>query len=341
MRITKDVQRSLNAKLNNIVAFNHQDPERLVGIEIECEGTNLDIPLRNFWGKHADGSLRGESIEYVLRQPIARNDTFKALNYLNNALIKNESVVNESYRTSVHIHLNAQHMTVKQIMNQICLYMIFEDLLVDFCGSSRVGNLFCLRVSDAENLLQTLRRCIRSGRIAPLANDDLRYSAINVAALAKYGSLEFRSLRGTVDPNLIQVWINMLLEIRDAAFVYDNPQRICEDMSILGPIGFLRSVFSPDSAAILEAQDDIDGRMFDSVRLAQDIAYCVPTWDAPEVVKKVKEDDIFGFVDAPKVQGFDLRDFVGVGIVRNGNAEAVWRQRIEPIFVPDENEEDL
>jgi len=296
MKMNPQALRVLNSKLNEQLPFPYVDAEREVGIEIECEGHNLDIPLRYYWAKHQDGSLRGESIEYVLKQPISRGNTLKALEYLSKNLADNNSRVDVSYRTSVHVHLNSQHMKIRDIVNQICLYICFEELLLEFCGNSRVGNLFCLRVSDAENFLQHMRRFIRSGNLRSITNDDLRYCAINVAALGKYGSLEFRSLRGTTDPQLIQQWIRMLLDIRDAAQLYDNPQRICEEMSHLGPRDFIRKVFSADNAAILEEQDMISERMFNSVRLAQDIAYCIPHWDMPK----------------PNAVGYDLGDFLNL-----------------------------
>lgn len=282
MKMNTAALRVLNSKLNDQLPFPYVGAEREVGIEIECEGHNLDIPLRYFWEKHQDGSLRGESIEYVLKKPIPRGSTLKALEYLSKNLEDNQSRVDISYRTSVHVHLNSQHMKIRDIINQICLYICFEELLLEFCGNARVGNLFCLRVSDAENFLQSVRRFIRSGALRCITNDDLRYCAINVAALGKYGSLEFRSLRGTTDPQLIQQWISMLLDIRDAAQLYDNPQRICEEMSHLGPVDFICKVFSAENAAILLQQDGISERMFNSVRLAQDIAYCIPSWDMPK-----------------------------------------------------------
>ena len=278
------------------------DKKGEVGIEIECEGHNLLLDPSKWWKGIADGSLRGESIEYILRAPIDRAKVLESLNLLSKELAQHGSKVDESYRTSVHVHLNAQPMKMRHVFNQICLYLILEDILVEYCGKERIGNVFCLRASDAEGMIDRIRRAIKKGEYANMGQDGMRYAAINTKALADHGSLEFRAFRGTVDPKLINQWVEILLEIKDAAMKYDNPQQICVDFSVLGPKAFVEKVFTADNQRAILAYPNFEKRLFDGVRLAQDIAYSIPDW-TPVKVDALKPGDFMdveGFPEPPR-----------------------------------------
>jgi hypothetical protein len=45
----------------------------------------------------------------------------------------------------------------------------------------------------------------------------LKYSALNLTAIQKFGTLEYRALQGTVEPHTIQAWVNILLAIKELA----------------------------------------------------------------------------------------------------------------------------
>lgn len=276
--ITQKARKALDYTVEEM--FNGRHVEGEVGIEIECEGRNLAKRVPKYWTTHADGSLRGESIEYVLAAPISREAVGDALKVLNDELKKVGSVVNESYRTSVHVHLNTQAFKIRTVYNQLVLYMLFEDLLVEFCGKDRIGNLFCLRAQDAENLIQVLSDAVKTGNYGNFHGDHLRYAAVNINALGKYGSLEFRAFRGTTNSKDIEQWVSILLKIKDAAAVYDNPTEICRDFSVVGPRAFMNKVFGPEISAVLERYKDYEKRLISGVRLVQDIAFAIDDWSS-------------------------------------------------------------
>lgn len=253
-----------------------------IGIEIECEGRGL-AGVEKWWTTHADGSLRNNGIEYVLAKPIQRKNVEEALQYLSLELQKMGAKVNETYRTSVHVHVNAMDMKFRHIFNEICLYMLFEDLLVELCGKERIGNLFCLRAKDAEALVDSIRMAIQQGQYNGFKNNEMfKYGAVNIAALGHYGSLEFRAFRGTVDPNLINDWVEILLDIKDAALKYNDPQQICVEFSQLGPRKFVEKIFKPKNQRVLFGFKNLDQRLYDGVRMIQEIAYAIPNWNVVE-----------------------------------------------------------
>ena len=124
------------------------------GIEIEVEGENLPTIRSNNWHTEKDGSLRGESNEYIITKPIKIDEVREAIEYLNKRLDK--SVLNFSFRTSVHIHMNMLECTHEEILNTVYTYLLIEEPLIKFCGKERKANRFCLRLQDADGIIDTL-----------------------------------------------------------------------------------------------------------------------------------------------------------------------------------------
>lgn len=258
-----------------------------VGIEIEMEGRGfIRDGVLPYWSYHRDGSLRGEeNAEYVLTAPLPRRDVPAALDNLFSSLKKHGCKIRkDSPNTSVHVHLNMQEWTVKKVYNLICLWYIFEKTLVDWCGEERAGNLFCLRGGDAEVALMRLASAIRYSKYNTIADQEgLRYSALNYTALAKFGSLEFRSLAGVYDESIINTWVNILLRLKDYAERFVCPSDIILEMSKLGHEDFLRAVFGDLSREI--SNPDVTSQMQQGMRLIQGVAYCV-NWDRDTEIKK-------------------------------------------------------
>ena len=114
-----------------------------VGLEFEMEGEGLPEIFSNDWISEHDGSLRGESYEYVARQPFKVTEYRKKIADLMSQ-IKEKATVHNSKRTSVHVHINVRELTMNQLLNYYLLFKLFEVPLLHFCGKSRVGNRFCL-----------------------------------------------------------------------------------------------------------------------------------------------------------------------------------------------------
>ncbi len=256
-----------------------------VGIEIEVEGTNLPRRGLKGWAIHEDGSLRGESAEYVFAGPATRDDIDVRLAAFAKAI---EGVqINQSYRTSFHVHVNQQDVKLKDIYTQILLYTIWEDVLGEQCGQERVGNLFALRAKDAEFYLERLLFAAQQDHLMHLNTPDLRYTAVNPMALFNHGTLEYRSMRGTTDIKLIRQWVDLLLALKDASINnFETPLTMVQDVSTLGPDGFAKKVFTPDQISLFGKgwQD----KVVEGTRLVQHIAHANPNKWAPEPKTKEK-----------------------------------------------------
>ena len=204
-----------------------------LGIEIEVEGDNLPR-CNKYWRHERDGSLRGESMEYVLEKPLSLPDVGKAIKHLDQRYKENNTNVHESVRAGVHVHVNVQKLDVVGLYNFITSYIILEEMLIKYCGEYREGNLFCLRVKDADYLLYMLEKVAGNKNYKNLHTDILRYASMNVKALGQYGSLEFRAMRGTRNLSLIHDWAAMLLGLREVSQQFETPSDIVDYFNAVG-----------------------------------------------------------------------------------------------------------
>src|SRR5574337_129300 len=259
-----------------------------IGLEIEVEGANLPLMPSNIWRVDRDGSLRGESYEYVFKRPLNLDGVKAGLDELSKHYAAARSVHRESFRAGVHVHINCQEMTITKLFNYITLYLIFETFFIRWCGPSRLGNLFCLSTSDADFMIDqlrlTVRKVCRDKNIVHLLRfiqqeDMIRYASMNLAALHKYGSLEFRAMRSTPNFHLIYFWAKTLLKLRDVAESYENPLKIIHDFSVSGVSSFIIKVLGEELCTeFLPTSVSYMSDITDGVRNAQEIAYS-GDWD--------------------------------------------------------------
>lgn len=243
-----------------------------IGVEIETEGKRLPKVDSELWRSDKDGSLRGEAWEYVLKAPVHKEELHKAIVALKYEWHKAKSVVKDSPNAGVHIHINVGDLTVTELYNFLSLYLVVEDILIDKCGENRVGNLFCLRASDAEYLLDMLAESIRKTDLSMLHTDDLRYAAVNVKALGDYGSVEFRAWPSNGDLAGVEWWANVLMHLKQVAKATDNPAQVVADVSINSPEVFFNSVMG-EYAKDFKWQPHYDYTMMAGVRRVQQFAF--------------------------------------------------------------------
>jgi len=250
----------------------------LYGVEIEVEGTRLPRRLHEaYWRVEQDGSLKAaEAWEYVTPGPMSLSGVKTALDYLSGEYKAYGSKVDESIRAGVHVHMNVQDWNVKQVITFATIYYILEDVLMKWCGENREGNLFCLRARDAEYVLFRLLRSLKERNLKYLKEDIIRYSSLNYCSLFKYGSVEFRGMRGTGDLDAIYEWVEIINELRESSLKFDTPVDVVSTMSGDGELQFLNRVL-PTKAHLFKGTD-IEQSIQESTRRVQMIAYGV-NWE--------------------------------------------------------------
>lgn len=249
--------------------FGVRSPKGEIGIEIEMEGNNLPVHIDKYWHVKNDGSLRGEAREYVLVNPITRGKVNEALSFLHSAFIESQALLEPSNRCGVHVHLNFTRNIMSDLLKFGILYYILEPALVRYCGADRVGNHFCLRLIDSDPLVHAFSRLYGRGEYH--YDDSFRYAALNLGALARYGSIEIRCGKTPKDVRDIANWIDIVTTLRDASEKYDTPAEIIETMSGTGAERFLENVMQ-DKAELL-MYPDFEEEVFYSLRQIQIAVY--------------------------------------------------------------------
>lgn len=233
------------------------DNDTLLGVEIEFERSDrmvLRSSLDKYWRVEGDGSLRLNGAEIVFQRPLAGDDVVEALE-------RAQAVTRKclfSNRCGLHVHINMREMPAPVLREFLFIYILFEPLLLGFCGADRENNNFCVPTYTNKSLLRKL------GSRTPIVEighdfqrNDLRYAALNLASVVQHGSLEFRAMRGTADTSVLFPWINMLLSILKYAKGMPNLLEMVEHSSTDVGNMLLNDVFGAELADILyEANRD-------------------------------------------------------------------------------------
>lgn len=319
-----------------------------VGLEVEVEGNKFPksgsslIPRQ--WEYTHDGSLRGQdNAEYKLSGPIDFSEVPKAVNDLWAMFKSYGSVLDDSNRTSVHVHLNAQGFHLNRLCAFVSLYLMAEEILTEWCGEHRVGNLFCLRAIDAPYIVTALGDFFKQdGRYR--FPQDFHYSGLNLHALAKFGSLEIRSLRGVQDPETLITWVRVLEHIYRRSADFKDPRLVIEDYSGSDPRDFFESVVGHDAHGILEAigwePEQVRAALLRGIRLAQTICYS-RDWSLYEPVEFKRNP----FNRRPKAASPTSLSTLNMTTISLGNF-AQWatspntNQTTDPIVLPTDDELD-
>ena len=246
------------------------------GVEIEMEGPYLPSIEDGLWSRIRDGSLRGNSCEYILKQPSYLPVVEKAVDSLI-ALLDRYGRLEISDRCGIHVHTNVQNLRINELFNMLVLYFIVEEILIEKVSANRKGNLFCLSASQAEGLVEHLIRIAEAeGKgLQNLGQNELKYAALNISAIVKFGTLEFRAFSTpqiTKELKKIIPLLSFFSTIKSHARQYGHPEQIIIEFSNIGPKEFMMKHYPFLRTELEDSQD----KLMDGMRVAQDIAFAFP-----------------------------------------------------------------
>lgn len=208
----------------------YQSPvSTFVGLEYEIENVQAARRAEGIHPHHSDvfsalwdivedGSLRNRGREFVSK-PIKDEHIPAAIASLGAYIEREVSKADPSSRCGIHVHVNANDLTVTQVFGWISLYRIFERQLYKFSGE-RDKNLFCLPTwaydGNIMNALGYLPTKQNSAAIS-IATNGFKYSGLNTKPLRDKGTLEFRQMQTVRDYDKIALWVEYLTRIKGAA----------------------------------------------------------------------------------------------------------------------------
>ena len=243
-----------------------------------------------------------------MKGPIPFSEASEAVTWLYQMMSDYGTVLDESNRTSVHIHLNVQAFNFNRLAAFAALFFTFEELLAEWSGEHRVGNLFCLRAKDAPGIVSRLRKYIENDGCNEIA-DGIHYAGMNFQAIQKFGSVEIRYLRGVTDPKIILDWIGMLQRIYEMSATFPDPRDVCSAFSYTGASGFIDEILGSWGPTLLNGiemnQEQVRDSLYEGIRFAQDLCFC-RDWSLYEPIPLVT--DPFGRNVAKKVKKSSFSD---------------------------------
>lgn len=220
-----------------------------IGIEVEIESLDGRSPQPGgCWAIKGDDSLRNYGYEYYTAKPIKCDSKKReSIKLLTDALNNPEyPIVQNCPRTSVHVHLNILDHTPLQLWTAVATYWLLDTALIKYCGEEqRGGNVFCLRAKDGEAVIMYALRDLKNEiPFETLHGDGLRYSSQNLNAISKFGSLEYRGMRGVYDTDILDTWTTELYNIVHRSKRYANPAEMLDTYLRLGAHDFMGTILS-------------------------------------------------------------------------------------------------
>lgn len=232
--------------------FVPRDKKGEIGLELEVEATN-NLPRdanidniiadksKSMWVAKADGSLRGNAMEYVVSQPIFVDEVTPMVNGLFDAFKKYGTRLRNSNRCSTHVHINAGGLTVDQLTAIIALWTTLEEPLIRWCGEPRINNHYSLSSKNSRSLLDSWEGFLRTG--GQRWNDGLKYSSLNLLTLHRFGSVEFRCGPAADAPEIPIKWATFLYYLcKFATENYKDLFSLPRDLSELGGVQLFQNI---------------------------------------------------------------------------------------------------
>ncbi|MGI0013735.1 MAG: amidoligase family protein, partial [Nitrososphaera sp.] len=269
-----------------------------VGIEIELENIVLEskegfpiIAAPDGWTFHRDNSLRNKGLEFVFRTPAGGKEIVRRLDGVEAFLKDQKQNPSTSNRTSVHVHVDAGNCDINQLYKWILIYAIYEPLLFAVFAPDRENSNFCVpmyassEIREAVRLLKNAswKKFIDKIRLG----EQRRYAALNLDAVRKFGTLEFRHLGGEYRAGPIIQWVNLLLQMKQWAMAGNTTiQDFFSGVSRVYADTHTYNVFGFDTGRIFTTHSAFKDLYLKGVRVAQEIHL---TEELPNVPPELKE----------------------------------------------------
>jgi hypothetical protein len=325
-------------RLNEIYSWSKRSGQ--VGLELEVEARPggvlpLGPEVGGVWLSHNDGSLRN-GIEYVTRQPLSvKENKITHIKRLTD-MLRPDVIVQNSPRTSFHVHVNVSNYYLSQVWTGMLAFWLIEQPLIEYCGKLRTGNPFCLRLSDAEGVVDSaLKGLSERNRDLPFRSFDqemVKYSSLNPAVIARQGSVEIRTMNGTTDPVELDDWsTNCYQIINSAAESFDVPDHLF-DYYENRPVDELIDILCiPKFAKHIKGVDGYKKMVLNNYGILCELAYAKNDWLAWE--NHIHETFLTNKKEEPVVQSEALDFLIQGDVDRATWNPATWD--IAPISGPE------
>lgn len=251
------------------------------------------VPMED-WEGHVDNSLRNYGMEFVLKKPLVFEESIKALDNFHE-VTKDIKFIKNAPSTSVHVHVNMLNEAPSVMANFLALYTLFENVLVDYSGESRRSNLFALPIRAASATVDNINCLIKmfiqnNHNLLTFNPQSVKYAAINLAPITKFGSLELRSFRGETDIEEVKDWIRIVNSLLMYAKTPGlTPRIVLFEYKIRG-VSYFDEVFKDMAEKIRSRVNDVSELMDRNLWYLMKIATVTNDWESIDVPMEKKDE---------------------------------------------------
>lgn len=227
---------------------------RLFGVEIEVENGS-DAASGVWLDQHRfrltdDGSLRNAGREYISLPGTLRETVRSTQAWCRYAATRDW---HSNHRTGIHVHVDMRDLTLEQVAGVCAAYAAFEPLFFAIAGADREENIYCVPWYRAPDQAEIVRRMAAGVHDLDGA---IKYSALYLHPLLKFGTIEFRHAPTWQDPKSIRRWLTMISRIVEWSKDMTPADVLRECGS--NPNSVAREVFGWTTASIRDPEELMD-----------------------------------------------------------------------------------
>ena len=228
-------------------------PNTLIGIEVEIDresgapSTVFPSDYSPEWERKRDGSLHN-GYEFVLKAPLKGQQLVDSIYKLYNEPTK----ANRTYTGSTHIHVDMMDgVDIDALRTLALMTYALESVLYAAGDMSRQWCGFANRLSSAPSEVVEGIMAIKSYTSFINATSVSRYYGLNLQALTKYGSVEFRYFPTAESADELVRWVKLVQIFKKAALEIGTTDKLIALLTTEeGYNSFLATYFSEYSAEV-------------------------------------------------------------------------------------------
>jgi hypothetical protein len=218
---------------------------RLTDAGLPCQDEGYNHLLRGHWKIVTDGSLNNAPPGHIgmeVVSPILQGETdFEKIRTVSSILLAARCRINKS--TGLHVHVGLPRLRNEPVglpMNVLRLYSHYEKVIDSLMPESRRGTMayYAQPIGFGPGLARAtttaaLRQAYNVGHM-----HRERYRKVNLEAVGRHGTLEFRQHAGTIEAEKIINWVTLVLKLMATASTApalpEGPATLSGLMSFIG-----------------------------------------------------------------------------------------------------------
>ena len=187
--------------------------DALKAIRVKCVSEDYNHRVRRHWKIVSDGSVEGAYAAELVSPPLSGKRGITTLRKVISAIKAAGARVNDS--CGFHVHVDSHDLSPNQVMAVVQRYGFFEKRIDNFMSIQRTNSNWAKRVNGRYLNSMIQNHNFSSLEFKTFARYSDRYRKVNIASLARHGTIEFRQHEGTVNPDEVVNWTQFCVHFVD------------------------------------------------------------------------------------------------------------------------------